>query len=85
MLKDVIIWNITPSAGSALFYFEVNKLGFQPEFFGRLGFISSISSLFGIILYNQKLKSVPLRTIFKWTCILGTIDQCKRAVRGRYS
>lgn len=69
----LIIWNITPSAGSALFYFEVNKLGFQPEFFGRLGFISSISSLFGIILYNQKLKSVPLRTIFKWTCILGTI------------
>jgi folate/biopterin transporter len=69
----LIIWNITPSAGSALFYFEVNKLGFQPEFFGRLGLINSLSSLFGIILYNQKLKSIPLRSIFKWTCILGTI------------
>jgi hypothetical protein len=72
-LMFLMILNITPSSGSALFYFEVNKLGFQPEFFGKLGLVSSISSLFGIVLYNQKLKSIPLRTIFKWTCILGTI------------
>ena len=69
----LIIWNATPSSGSTLFYFEVNKLGFQPEFFGQLGLISSISSLIGILLYNQKLKTVPLRTLFKWTCIMGTI------------
>jgi len=68
----LIIWNATPTAGSALFYFEVNKLGFQPEFFGKLGLISSISSLFGIVLYNQKLREVPLRTILKWSCIVGT-------------
>jgi folate/biopterin transporter len=72
-LMFLMILNITPSSGTALFYFEVNKLGFQPEFFGKLGLVSSISSLFGIVLYNQKLKSIPLRTIFKWTCILGTI------------
>ena len=48
-------------------------MGFQPEFFGQLGLISSISSLIGILLYNQKLKAVPLRTLFKWTCIMGTI------------
>jgi folate/biopterin transporter len=69
----LVIWNITPSAGTAMFYFEVNQLGFQPEFFGKLGLISSLSSLVGIVLYNQKLKTVPLRTIFKWTCLLGTV------------
>jgi hypothetical protein len=68
-----MISNILPSLGSALFYFEVNILGFQPELFGKLGLFSSISSLFGIVLYNQKLKSIPIRTIFKWTCILKTL------------
>ena len=69
----LIIWNASPSAGPALFYFEANQLGFQPEFFGQLGLVSSLSSLIGIFLYNQKLKSVPLRTIFKWTCIASSI------------
>jgi folate/biopterin transporter len=72
-LLFLVIWNATPSTGSAFFYFQTNVLGFQPEFFGRLGLISSLSSLLGIVLYNQKFKQVPLRTIFKWSCILGTI------------
>ena len=72
-LTFLILWQMMPTSGSALFYFEVNELGFQPEFLGRLGLISSISSLLGIVIYNQKLKTVPLRTIFKWTCIIGTI------------
>lgn len=72
-LLFLTIWNITPTSGSALFYFETNELGFQPEFFGKLGLVSSISSLFGIVIYNQKFKSVPLRTIFKWSCILGSV------------
>ena len=72
-LLFLIIWNITPSAGSALFYFEVNELHFTPEFLGTLGLASSLSSLVGIVIYNQKLKSLPLKTLFKWTCILGTV------------
>lgn len=69
----LIIWNVTPSMGSSLFYFEVNELGFTPEFFGRIGLFSSISSLFGIMIYNQKLKNLSLHKIFKWTCITGTV------------
>lgn len=71
-LLFLIIWNVTPSAGSSLFYFEVNELGFTPEFFGKLGFASSLSSLAGIVIYNQKLKNIPLRDIFKWSCLSGT-------------
>lgn len=72
-LLFLIIWNVTPSAGSSLFYFEVNELGFTPEFFGKLGLASSISSLLGIVIYNKKLKNIPLRDIFKWSCLSGTI------------
>ncbi len=69
----LVMWQATPSCGSALFYFETNVLGFQPDFLGKLGLVSSISSLLGVILYNQKLKTIPLDVIFKWSCISGTI------------
>jgi folate/biopterin transporter len=72
-LLFLVLCQIMPSSGSSLLYFQVNELGFQPEFLGKLGLISSVSSIVGITIYNQKLKTVPLRSIFQWTCILGTI------------
>ena len=68
-----MLMNSMPKIATTMFFFEVNKLGFQPEFFGKLALFSSISSLFGIFLYNIKFKSVQLRTILKWTCILSVI------------
>jgi hypothetical protein len=32
----VFLWQASPSAESALFYFQTNQLGFQPEFLGRV-------------------------------------------------
>lgn len=69
----LMLMNAMPKIATTMFFFEVNKLGFQPEFFGKLALFSSISSLFGILLYNLKFKSIQLRTILKWTCILGVI------------
>jgi folate/biopterin transporter len=69
----LMLLNTMPKIGTTLFYYEVNKLGFQPELFGKIGLASSISSLLGIVLYNQKLKSTSPCTIIKWTCILGAI------------
>lgn len=69
----LILWQSTPSTGSSLFYFETNELGFKPEFFGQLSFVSSVSSIFGIYLYNKYLKSVSLHKLFKWSCIYGFI------------
>jgi hypothetical protein len=66
-----VLWQCTPTSGSALFYFETNELGFKPEFLGRLSFVSAIASLGGIVLYNQYLKRIPLRTLFKWVCVSG--------------
>eukprot|EP00293_Proteomonas_sulcata_P003773 CAMPEP_0184319162 /NCGR_PEP_ID=MMETSP1049-20130417/106823_1 /TAXON_ID=77928 /ORGANISM="Proteomonas sulcata, Strain CCMP704" /LENGTH=209 /DNA_ID=CAMNT_0026639187 /DNA_START=1 /DNA_END=630 /DNA_ORIENTATION=+ len=68
-----MLWQSTPTSGSALFYFETNELGFQPEFLGRLSLVSAIASLFGTVLYDQKFKNVPQRTLFAWIAILGTV------------
>jgi BT1 family len=52
--------------------FSTNKLGFNPEFLGRVKLVTSIASLLGVGIYNTYLKSVPLRKIFLATTIIGS-------------
>lgn len=35
----------TPSADSAMFFFQTNELGFTPEFLGRVRLAGSLASL----------------------------------------
>eukprot|EP00898_Chlorokybus_atmophyticus_P001088 jgi/Chlat1/1980/Chrsp158S00126 len=67
----VFLWQSTPHAETAMFYFTTNKLGFGPEFLGRVRLVTNLASLGGVTLYNTSLKDVPLRRILFWTCITG--------------
>lgn len=51
---------------------RTNKLGFGPEFLGRVRLVTAVASLVGVAVYNGYLKHVALRKIFLWTTILGT-------------
>lgn len=51
--------------------FRTNKLGFTPEFLGRVKLVTSVASLLGVGIYNGFLKNVPLRKIFLLTTIIG--------------
>ena len=55
-----------------IIYFSTNKLGFTPEFLGRVKLVTSIASLLGVGLYNYFLKEIPLRKIFLVTTIIGS-------------
>uniref|UniRef100_A0A7N0VIS3 Biopterin transport-related protein BT1 n=1 Tax=Kalanchoe fedtschenkoi TaxID=63787 RepID=A0A7N0VIS3_KALFE len=68
----IFLWQATPQSDSAMFYFTTNKLGFTPEFLGRVKLVTSVASLVGVGLYNGFLKNVPLRKIFLVTTIFGT-------------
>ncbi|CAL9235209.1 unnamed protein product [Arabidopsis halleri] len=68
----IFLWQATPHSDFAMFYFTTNKLGFTPEFLGRVKLVTSIASLLGVGLYNGFLKTVPLRKIFLVTTIFGT-------------
>ncbi|KAF3324347.1 folate-biopterin transporter 1 [Carex littledalei] len=68
----IFLWQATPQSDSAMFFFITNKLGFTPEFLGRVKLVTSIASLLGVGLYNTYLKSVPLRKIFLATTIIGS-------------
>ncbi|MBT9313311.1 folate/biopterin family MFS transporter [Leptothoe kymatousa] len=69
----LFLWQATPSADSAFFFFTTNDLGFKPEFLGRVQLITSFSALIGISIFQRFLKTVPFRVIFAWTTVLASV------------
>lgn len=71
----LFLWQATPTADSAFFFFSTNELGFQPEFLGRVRLVTSFASLVGIWIFQRFLKEVSFRKIFGWliviSCVLG--------------
>jgi hypothetical protein len=52
----VFLWQATPTADSAMFYYYTNQLHFDAEFLGRVRLAGSVASLAGVALYNTKFK-----------------------------
>jgi folate/biopterin transporter len=69
----LFLWQATPTADSAFFFFTTNELGFQPEFLGRVRLVTSIAALIGIWIFQRFLKAVPFRKIFAWSTVLSTL------------
>jgi folate/biopterin transporter len=69
----LFIWQATPSADAAFFFFTTNELGFQPEFLGRVRLVTSLASLVGIWVFQRFLKTIPFRVIFGWSTVLSSV------------
>ena len=69
----LFIWQCTPTAESAFFYFSTNELGFTPEFLGRVRLVTSLASLLGVWLFQRFLKTIPFRQIFIWTTLFSSL------------
>jgi folate/biopterin transporter len=69
----LFLWQATPTADSAFFFFTTNELGFQPEFLGRVRLVTSIASLLGVWLFQRFFRTLPFRTLFGWTTIVSTL------------
>ena len=67
----LFIWQATPTADSAFFYFTTNNLGFQPEFLGRVRLVTSIAALVGVWLFQHFFKAIPFRVIFGWSTVIS--------------
>ncbi len=67
----LFVWQATPTADSAFFFFSTNELGFEPEFLGRVRLVTSLASLVGIFLFQRYLKTVPFRKILGWSTIIA--------------
>ncbi|MBW4467303.1 MAG: folate/biopterin family MFS transporter [Pegethrix bostrychoides GSE-TBD4-15B] len=69
----VFLWQATPTADAAFFFFTTNELGFQPEFLGRVRLVTSLASLVGIWLFQRFLRGLPFRVIFGWTMVISAV------------
>ncbi|MEA5571255.1 folate/biopterin family MFS transporter [Calothrix sp. UHCC 0171] len=69
----VFLWQATPTADSAFFFFTTNELHFEPEFLGRVRLVTSIASLVGVWIFQRYLKTVPFRVIFGWSTVLSAV------------
>eukprot|EP00980_Cylindrotheca_fusiformis_P025900 scaffold14838_cov129-Cylindrotheca_fusiformis.AAC.5 len=68
----IFLWQSTPTSDGAFFYFMTDELGFGPEFLGRVRLVCAIASLFGVFVYNQYLKTRPIKDILFWSSIIST-------------
>ncbi|MGF1478804.1 MAG: folate/biopterin family MFS transporter [Cyanophyceae cyanobacterium] len=68
----VFLWQATPSADSAFFFFTTNELGFEPEFLGRVRLVTSLASIVGIWIYQRFLKQVSFRVILGWSTVISS-------------
>ncbi|WP_448603969.1 folate/biopterin family MFS transporter [Thermoleptolyngbya sp.] len=69
----LFLWQATPTAESAFFFFTTNDLGFTPEFLGRVRLVTSLASLLGIWMFQRFFRTVPFRTFFGWTIVISTL------------
>ena len=67
----LFVWQATPTADSAFFFFSTNELGFEPEFLGRVRLVTSFASLVGIFLFQRYLKTVAFRKILGWNTVIA--------------
>ncbi len=68
----LFLWQSTPNADSAFFYFTTNELGFEPEFLGRVRLVTSVAALLGVFVYQKFLKNVSFRNILGWSVIISS-------------
>lgn len=67
----LFLWQSTPTSDGAFLFFMTDELGFGPEFLGRVRLVAAASSLLGVWVYNQYLKTRPIKDILFWSSIIS--------------
>ncbi|KAA8496243.1 Folate-biopterin transporter 1, chloroplastic [Porphyridium purpureum] len=67
----LFLWQATPSAESAMFFFQTSELHMGPEFLGRVRLVSSIASLMGVLLFQKFLSSAPIKNVLVGATLLS--------------
>lgn len=69
----VFLFMVIPTTSDAMFFFYTNKLGFKPEFMGRLKMAYGLASVIGIYCYNRWLKHVRFQSVFLWSSVICAV------------
>ena len=66
----IFLFAAVPGCGDAMYFFYTNRLGFDPEFMGRLKLVYGIGTLIGMALYNVWLKDFSFKKLLVCSTIL---------------
>jgi folate/biopterin transporter len=66
----IFLWQSTPTAEPAFFYFVTNDLGFSPTFLGEIRLATSVASLLGVGVFQSFLRYLPLRPLLGWITVI---------------
>lgn len=69
----LFLWQATPSADTAFFFFTTNDLHFNPQFLGTVRLVTNLAGLLGVWVFHRFLRQVPIRRIFAWTTVISTL------------
>lgn len=69
----LLLFMITPSCSSTMFYFYTNELKFSPDFMGQLRFANSIASILGVYTFNKYLKNISFQKLLYWSTIICVV------------
>lgn len=69
----LFLWQATPSADTAFFFFTTNDLHFNPQFLGTVRLVTNVAGLFGVWVFHRFLRQVPIRKIFAWSTVICTL------------
>jgi folate/biopterin transporter len=65
----IFLWQATPTADGAFFFFLSNDLGLGPEFLGRVRLLTAGAGLVGVFLYQNFLRTKSIKDILFWSTI----------------
>jgi folate/biopterin transporter len=69
----ICLWQVTPTADTAFFYFQTNELKLGPEFLGLVQAGGNLAILSGTFLYQVFFKTTPFRKILGWSIVLSSV------------
>lgn len=69
----VFVFRAMPSAGAGVTWWQVEVLGFDREFLGRLQLIGGVFGLVGLVLAARSLRNYSISVVLSFVTIVGTI------------
>ncbi len=67
----IFFWTFSPSFGTALMFYQTDRLGFSQQFIGYLSSLNAASGMVGAFLYAPLSRRVPLRRLVQGAIGVG--------------
>lgn len=74
----ILCFTSVPSCTDAMFFFYTNKLGFSPQFMGKMKLAYGIGTIIGMVVYSSWLKDISFKKILvcnSCLCITVSLSQ----------